>query len=251
MTIRLTPEQVDDAIDEIFDLLNGTPADAELGRPAKPGLRTLHAELRASYERDRADGHRRTVGLDRAGGDPDYDIELDEHGDPVLDPATGDPRKIPLPPRSDPTAAAVLARNARDPITVALEALVNGIHNARRGLESAETKGMEARPPDDTTEPPDNNEPWCRSCLRIDWHVPRADGKGRGGLCGWCYGFVREYKQWPPAPLLRRRSTGQRIYQRDINAALEAQQPRKGAKRTSKKKQRRAGRARATSATAD
>lgn len=218
MTKRLLLDagQVEVALDTLVDLIVGVAADPKKGRAtAKPGLRQLHRELRARVEADRPDGYPTSSGLDQRG---DPSTEYDDEVDPI----TGEVRSYPMPRRSDPTANAVARRDTDDVVSAALEAVVNGVHNAVRLLVIAESRGMQASPP--VVVPPDPEGIWCTSCLRANVHTPLAESaKSRDTLCGWCYGWRlarHEGHDLPPVELIDRRSRGGRITSRDVDEIL-------------------------------
>lgn len=94
-------------------------------------------------------------------------------------------------------------------------------------LAQADSLRAKALPP--RVEPKDDAD-WCTNCEKAKELSPRGDVKAVGGestLCTWCHAFHREHGMLPPRVLVRKHARGERIYTRDIVAALQALQPEK------------------------
>jgi len=124
---------------------------------------------------------------------------------------------------SDPTAAAAVRGAGQvDDATRALGLF----HDAVKLLEQADSYRARALPPVRTERPTD----WCTSCERAGVLSPRGTEKEVGkssSLCGWCHVWQREHSQLPPVVLIEKRARGERIYDRDITAALGTHPPRR------------------------
>jgi hypothetical protein len=139
----------------------------------------LYVELHEHFVKDR-DGYP-TSSL--GGGSPSN--EVDEDG-------------IPLPPRSDPVAAIVIARDeGSGNAGQALAQFVNSLQHARRTLEGAVVGARRV------LQPPPNIVPqediWCVNCLRAGVKSARAT---EGRFCTWCRDDKTERGVYPSPRLV-------------------------------------------------
>lgn len=128
---------------------------------------------------------------------------------------------------SDPTGRAVELREGRlgpdgrprlGPATQAIGKLME----AAALLAEADSLRAAALPPVKPEDPAD----WCTNCEKAGELQPRGEAKavGQGStLCSWCHAFQREHGQLPPRALVRKHARGERIFDRDISQALQAQ----------------------------
>jgi hypothetical protein len=134
---------------------------------------------------------------------------------------------------SDPTGRTVVQRDggrddgtrARRPATEAIALTMQ----AAALLARADSLRASALPP--RVEPKEADD-WCTNCEKAKELSPRGDVKAVGAdstLCTWCHAFQREHGMLPPRALVRKHARGERIYTRDIVAALQALQPAKAA----------------------
>lgn len=197
----LSTIQVEDLLDHLEDLT------------AK--ARDQHRQLRAHQSTDR-DGYR-TNSL--GGGTPTS--EVDEDG-------------VPLPPRSDPTARTVIDRvEHADPAGQALITVIAHLTSARHHLQLADGAASEALTP--PIKVPDNSTLWCKSCLRINVHTPRAEGCGH--YCRWCSEWRRAHNGELPWPeLIDLRQRGVRITPARIAEVQRARANNRKRKRTKAKR---------------
>lgn len=204
MRIILDEAQFEDCCDHIIDLVGRLRAEQRELRRRKAEDRDGYPNRSMGGERAGAVTHDFTLGRDvRAGTDtPGHDIAT-------------------IPPRSDPVGELVVSsfEVGRDDVSIALEAVVRETQTARRGLESAYAKAQRAKPkPDNTVKLP--TDTWCVHHERHGMAEPLGT-KPRRGLCGWCEGFERTYRQLPPKKLLDARARGERITDRLIMEALD------------------------------
>lgn len=174
-------------------------------------------ELLRRARRGTRDGYpTRSIG---SGGGPSSDVFDDEE--------TG--QRVVLPPRSDPVADLVIARNdpdraKADPIRRRAADLKRLVRGAVGNLTVAVGTLSKAEPPKAVAEPA------CRVHAALGlWAAVH-----RGDRCRWCDDFFRAEGVDPPEDLLRARDEGKRITNRMVKEALKPRAPRQRGKRRRK-----------------
>lgn len=120
---------------------------------------------------------------------------------------------------SDPTHEAVVSRltgGVKDPATRALSLAME----ACRYLELADSERARALPP--APKPVDTAD-WCSNCEKYKVLEPRGDPKAVGHdstLCSWCHAFLRDKYVLPPRVLVEKHGRRERIYDKEVAAAL-------------------------------
>lgn len=141
----------------------------------------------------------------------------------------------PIPQRSDPTFAAVIARDEQRASTRRIAAQV---YAARRSLDVAVGQARKTRHAiEDALPPATNSREWC------SWHAELAPHLGdepihADGLCRFCYDWraaVRADRKGlparPPMRILELRAEGRRITTRTLAEVLQADRVKKRGKR--------------------
>lgn len=164
------------------------------------------------------DGYRRRSISEHNGVTNETEPLLDEHGEPLLDPATHRPIMVPVPQRSDPVAQTVISRSEqpyRSEEAAVRRKVDRLIEDARRALDAAvriARAALDGRP-----DPPENADGvWCTSHLRVTptpMHEPVDPRVPRKGLCRDCYTWDLAYRRmvrenrlpngWPALPPTR------------------------------------------------
>lgn len=133
---------------------------------------------------------------------------------------------------SDPTAAAVLARDRARRKDRALDAIDKAVR-AIDMLITADQSRASALPPDDAT--PSAGEDCCALCIRVGSNNPTDTSPHYAQpnrYCGWCSGWRRKHKFDPPDWILEKRKDGRRITSADeAKALLEHRQAKRKKKR--------------------
>lgn len=190
MRILLNPRDTEAALDRLEDQV--------------ATLRAKHRELRALHKVDR-DGYPPSSGFDRMPASSQFDEELDEDGNPVLD-EHGVPVKVPLPPRSDPVASLVVSTDeVTDPIGSMIAEMVQHIMRADKELESGIGCAARARPP---VKVPDPEKLWCENCIKYGVFEPREENRK---VCRWCRDENTEHGHYPSRGLVEAHARGTRI----------------------------------------
>jgi hypothetical protein len=186
----------------------------ELGRARARLGEILHPLLdRALTPSSRPDSHRTVA----SGG------TVTHHGTPPAE-DPDDPTTWSAPSISDRTGEAAIARPARDPVTAGTRKLLDDLDRLTRELaELADRAEHVANPDGDRRHHGNPDAIWCTSCLRTGHCEPRRPGGYK--LCRWCDDFQRLWRRLPPQRILERRQAGQRIYDRDIRAAIDDEKP--------------------------
>lgn len=216
----IDPQHVEAWCDEIIDLIEGHDEIADTHGdtlvPAKPGLRHMAQDLIRLHSAARADGYPRDTSGAR--GAPANVVETFTEPD-------GTRVELPVPQHSDPTGDIVAQRldhPTGDPIYTALNAVIQGINNARLLLEAADSSGAKAKPPVDIDEHT-NDGLYCIHHARHGYPDELVGDKGRNGECQFCTNWGYLYKTGdrptprPPRAILDLRARGkERISQSDI-----------------------------------
>lgn len=224
--MRLGHSDVDAFCDAIVELIEGHAADEaetvghrltgeKTGTPASQGLRAALHQLLVRRAEDQPDSMPSDSMPDYSA--PTTEIDRKEEG--------GDGR--PLPPRSDPTLAAVVVRSRLGPVERALLQGGETLHAVKRALEAASSKVAQTRPP--VTPPKPNDEIWCVHHLIHGMQEPR--GAKTGEMCEWCAKFRQACGVRPPRELLEKRARGEYIREADILKALGRRAGRKQRRR--------------------
>lgn len=158
-----------------------------------------------------------------------------------IDPVDG----VPIPQRSDPTLAAVVARDEQ---RVSLRRIHTNVNAARKALDVAVGQARKSREAQEQQLPEGTNDAtpvWC------SWHteiVGSSEPVHSGSLCQFCYDWSaavkaergtvrrpgdRKLPAKPPARILELRAEGRRVTTRTLDEVLAAdrQQQRRRGKR--------------------